>query len=117
MNESPNQKDLTRWKRSLIGGLLSAGIAGIIVALMYLFNFFPIPLIGFMTMGIIVSNFFFGDENLWIIIVSIIFWFFAGSIITYYIKVNSVAIKIWGVLFVGSFMLFLVFYVYLNDIL
>jgi len=114
---SSNQNGLLIWKRSLVGGLLSMGIAGTIVVLMYLFNFFPIPLVGFMTVGIIISNFFFGDENLPIIIVSFIFWFFAGSAITYFNKLNSIVIKVWGMLFVASFVLFLLFYVYLNDIL
>ena len=117
MTSSSNQNGLSIWKRSLIGGLLSTGIAGTIVVLMYLFNFFPIPLVGFMTVGIIISNFFFGDENLPIIIVSFIFWFFAGSAITHFNKLNSAVIKIWGMLFVASFVLFLLFYVYLNYIL
>ena len=116
MTEALAQNRFAQWKRLLIGGILSAGIAGTIVVLMYVLNFFPIPLVGFMTTGIIVSNFFFGDENLPIIIVSIIFWFFAGSVIAYYNKLNNAAIKAWGVLFVMSFVLFLLFYVYLTDV-
>ena len=117
MTESSIPSEFTQWKRPLIGGLLSAGIAGMFVVLMYVLNFFPIPLVGFMTVGIIVSNLFFGDENLPIITVSIIFWFFAGSVIAYYNKLNNTAIKAWGILFVVSFVLFLLFYIYLNYIL
>ncbi len=110
MTTSPNQYQIAIWKRSLIGGLLSAGIAGTMVVLMYLLNFFPIPLVGFMTVGIVISNIFFEDSNLWISIVSVVFWFLAGSVIAHYFNKNRLAIKFWTILFIVSSVLFLVFY-------
>ena len=114
MTENRKLNEFTRWKRSLLGGLASAGIVGIALALMYGFNVFPFPFVSFMTIGIIISNFFFGDSNLWIFIVSVVFWFIVGSVITYYSKENSTAIRLWVVLYFVSFVLFIVFYFYLN---
>lgn len=114
MTGPPKLNEFTRWKRSLLGGLASAGIVGIALALMYGFNLFPFPFVSFMSIGIIISNFFFGDSNLWIFIVSIVFWFITGSAITHYSKENSMAIRLWIVLYFVSFALFIVFYFYLN---
>jgi len=100
MTESPAPNKFTQWKRPLIGGLLSALIAGIALVVLYKFDFFLF--VGFITIGMIIPNIFLGGSNLWISVLSIVFWFFAGSVITHYFKNNKV-IGVWIILYIVSF--------------
>jgi hypothetical protein len=105
MTESPTPSTFAKWKRALIGGLLSAGVVGLATGLAPLldyfmgggddissiltkiFSVFPLLLMG---IG--------GDVPPLILTIS--FWFLVGATITFFIKSNKGAIRLWIVFLV-----------------
>ncbi len=91
MNESPTPSKLAKWKRPLIGGLLSAGIAIIIWNGQGLFAYgFEEPL-----------EWFAAITGIWGGIIGIFFsWFLAGAVIAFYVRKNLAAFGLWILLYV-----------------
>jgi hypothetical protein len=101
----------TQWKRPLIGGFLSALVAGIFLMT---FGFLPIwenlrILIhfGFLAPVLLLAFIFIipVDAPLWSVLIPAIFWFMVGAIITYYKQENRKAIIYWFVFYIFSFVL------------
>ena len=101
MTESVALKKSARLQRSLIGGLISGLLCGILIALseggapieMLLFGF-VLPLFLFDSLSQIDSY-----------MVVITFWFLVGATITYFVSKNLVAIVLWLAVYALSFIL------------
>lgn len=101
MTESPTPNKLAKWKRPLIGGLLSAGIVGIYAKYIDMF------LDGFSILSIFSLEFFcppncyfFSIGNPWWVEILgygaiLLIWFLAGATITYFTRKNWLAIGLW----------------------
>ena len=92
------------WKRSLIGGLISALIAGVCFGL-YIYGprvstagAISFLLLGFGFLGLVNNNW--GTIGLTL---TVIFWFLVGGGINYFIRKNSIAIAVWLIVYAISF--------------
>lgn len=104
MTESPTPSKFAKWKRPLIGGLLSAGVVGISTGLITLLDYF---MDGGDDRSILTLIFSFFPKLLMVfinagdppfdppLILMISFWFLVGATITFFIKSNKGAIRLW----------------------
>lgn len=101
MTESVVLKNSARWKRSLIGGLISGLLSGILISLFQ--SGVPIDMLVF---GFGLPLFFFDPlSDIVNILVVTIFWFMVGATITYFVSKNLIAIVIWLTVYVISFII------------
>ena len=110
-NSLTSEKQWVR-ERPLIGGVLSAGIAGLTILIFYLM---PNAISGFFGVMFLVPYYIVESFvamitsasfrlNEWLgIFISILFWLIAGAIIARYFKENKVAIGCWLLLYLLSF--------------
>lgn len=106
MTESPTPSKFAQWKRPLIGGVLSALIAGIflIVAEVFSGKVTELLALGFSLPTLFTSNIGFA------VFLSILFWFIAGATIAHQVRKNVLAMVSWLVLYMISFALFWVLF-------
>jgi len=107
MTESPASNRFAYWKRVLIGGLISALIAGLCVGLLLYSGGRPIRnvsvILFFMMLGFGLPAFIIASSgNVISIMAVIVFWFLLGTAITYFARKNMVAIGLWFVVYVIS---------------
>lgn len=104
MTESPSPNKSAQWKRVLMGGLISALLAGIGYDLFIagVNNDFIIIL----TVGFLVTYYIFMFPSAIIGIgIAIVYWFLIGATVTYFVKSNLFAIVFWFVTYIiSSFM-------------
>ena len=112
MTEDLKRSKITEWIRALVGGLLSALVVGIVLLLLT-FNQSLSSGITFLLVvldlpGILLHTWRFGDPFAkflppaeadvisWRIIwLTLVYWFFSGFALTYFIKNNRKAIMVW----------------------
>jgi len=90
MNESPTRSKLATWVRILIGGLLSAGIAWSLQSVGFIIGigFYVIP---FMLLNSILPRGMNHHLEVQAVLISFLFWFPVGAVITHFIKDNRKA--------------------------
>jgi len=106
MIESPTPNKFTQWRRPLLGGLLSAIIAGIFL---FIAEIFSGKVTEFLTLGFSLPTLFTSNTG-FAIFLSILFWFTAGATIAHLSGKNGMAIVYWLVLYIASIALFWVFF-------
>ncbi len=113
MTEDLNRRKITEWIRALIGGLLSALVVGVVLLLLTSNPSLSSGIIFLLHValdlpGILLHTWLFGDpfakllppaEALvigWrIVLLALVYWFFSGFALTYFIKNNRKAIAGW----------------------
>ena len=116
MTEDLNRRKITEWIRALIGGLLSAFVVGIALLLLTFLTFKETLSDGIIFLlyvaldlpGIVLHTWLFGDPfarllppaealaGTWrIVLLALVYWFFSGFALTYFIKNNRKAIMVW----------------------
>ncbi|HLO16791.1 MAG TPA: hypothetical protein VK206_18300 [Anaerolineales bacterium] len=121
MTESVVPSKMKQWMRTLIGGVLSAAVAGFTI--LFALRVAPNPITLFLAAAFslptyfvqIVSSIFTHDphagETLPVFSISLLFWLMAGSTISYLVKTNKAAIKVWLWLYAGMLLLSLLNFV------
>ena len=102
MTESPSPNKFAKWKRPLIGGFLSAVIAGGIIAVQISFDgvdFLRIPALSVITPILLFALFTNTNNLINSALVSILLvtalWLIIGFTITYFVRNNLLAIGSW----------------------
>ena len=106
MIESPTPNKFAQWRRPLLGGLLSAIIAGIFL---FIAEIFSGKVTEFLTLGFSLPTLFTSNTG-FAFFLSILFWFMAGATIAHLSRKNVMAIVYWLVLYMVSIALFWVFF-------
>jgi ABC-type transport system involved in multi-copper enzyme maturation permease subunit len=110
MTESPSPNKSAQWKRVLIGGLISASIGGICIVLIVGGIEIPLLALGF-GLPILFYN---TSSNIVDIMMVIVFWFMIGAVLTYlstyFPKKNLVAIGLWLMVYVISYVISFFYY-------
>ena len=110
MTESSTPNKFAQWRRPLLGGLLSAIIAGIFL---FIAEIFSGKVTEFLTLGFSLPTLFTSNTG-FAFFLSILFWFTAGATIAYLSRKNVMAIVFWLVLYIVSIALFWVFFMLLG---
>lgn len=101
MTESPTPSKFAKWKRTFIGGMLSALVAGVVWIITIYGEDSPFVLLSpsFAGMPAMILNAFsekrimLDDFPVWFLVVG--FWFIVGAIIAYSTKTNKKAVWLW----------------------
>jgi len=116
MTESPALNKFVKWKRPLIGGFLSAGVATVSLLVLSLTKF-DISISLLFLIWPMVFEYIFGIESkAWFksLQIAILVWFLIGFGITYFIKSNKKAIGFWLLPFALSFLVAALIWFYFN---
>ncbi len=114
MTESPTPSKFAKWKRPLVGGLLSAGIAGISLFILMLLFGSP-SAAGLLAWPLAVRMLFFRPRNEFTeIVIALLIWFLIGFMIAHFIKSNKQAILFWFLPLTLSFLPLLFGWYYVN---
>jgi len=112
MKESSTPSKFSKWKRPLIGGILSAATAVASLIISWLtpesdgLFFLKLPLIFIIALGV--------DNLIFITLGGFLIWFFLGLGITYLVSSNKKAVRWWLLLFTLAFLVLplLAYFVY-----
>ena len=115
---------MKQWQRQFVSGFLSAALAGFTILFatgiapnpitLFLAAAFSIPAYIVQTMTFIITRDQLRVNAIPVFSISVLFWFFAGVVISYFVKGNKEAIKLWFWLYAGMLLLsFLNFVVHL----
>ena len=104
MTESPTSSKLVKLKRALIGGLLSGGLAGISLFVLW-FMHFTDPFLLFAWPYLYSGLLGFNSENPSTIIIAILIWFFLGAGLAYFVSSNKKVMRLWFLPFGLAFLL------------
>jgi hypothetical protein len=116
MTESYPPNNFPRWKRPLISGLISAGMAGICFGLL-LYNprtasgsIVWFLLLGFLAPGLLDQS----ASRVVSLLIVIVFWFLIGTGIGHLFRKNWIAIGVWLIVYAISFGLSLALFAEMN---
>lgn len=115
MTESTSSNQLTKWKRVLIGALLSAGFAGISLLILWLAHFTD-PFLLFAWPYFYAGLLGFNSKDPSATWVTILIWFFLGAGLAYFVGDNKKAVKLWSLPFGLAFTLSLVIWFLINNL-
>lgn len=106
MDNSHMSNKVTNWKRALIGGLISALVAGVCFGVLLLNSrLFSGSVIFFMLLGFAFPGLLFRySGNVVVFLTVVAFWFLAGVSIGWFVKRKTIAIGAWFLLYILSFM-------------
>ncbi|SRR6266498_845879 len=120
MTEAGTPSRIKQWMRPLIGGILSAIVAGFIIYFsigvapnpitLFLAAAFSVPTYFVQTVATIFTSDPHAGETLPVFSISLLFWFLAGTTIAYLVKTNKAAVMWWFWLYMAMLLLsFLIF--------
>jgi hypothetical protein len=115
MTESLTPSNFAKWKRPVIGGVISASIAAFFMLLYFLayrIDWFYDFLFSTLDMDMLGAGFYAPGLPFWLVrfddlqgsistVFSIFVWFLAGFTITYLVRKNIIAIGLWILLYIS----------------
>ena len=113
MTEALNRSNSLAWVRALVGGSLSAFIVGVVLSWLTVNQSLSSGIIFFLHLaldlpGILLHTWLIGDPfarllppaeamamSWYVVLLALVYWFFSGFALTYFIKNNRKAVMVW----------------------